>query len=230
MADPLLEVSHLVKRFPLTRGVVFQREVGAVKAVDDVTFSIATGETLGLVGETGCGKTTAAKLTVRLIDPTSGSIRFDGEDVTAASGSELKQLRREMQVVFQDPFSSLNPRRTVGSIIADPLAIHGVAKDRGERRRRVQELMEQVGLSPEHYNRYPHAVLWRAAPADRDRPRAGAQPAPRRARRARLGARRLDPGPGDQPALRAAGASSGSPTCSWPTTSASCATSPTGSR
>ncbi len=156
MAEPLLEVSHLVKRFPLTRGVVFQREVGAVRAVDDVTFAIAPGETLGLVGETGCGKTTAAKLTVRLLDPTSGSIRFDGEDVTAVSGAALKQLRRQVQVVFQDPYSSLNPRRTVGSIIADPLAIHGVAQDPAERRRRVQELMEQVGLSPEHYNRYPH--------------------------------------------------------------------------
>jgi oligopeptide/dipeptide ABC transporter ATP-binding protein len=156
MAEPLLEVAHLVKRFPLTRGVVFQREVGAVHAVDDVTFAIAPGETLGLVGETGCGKTTVAKLTVRLLDPTSGSIRFDGEDVTAVSGAALKQLRRQVQVVFQDPYSSLNPRRTVGSIIADPLEIHGVAQDPAERRRRVQELMEQVGLSPEHYNRYPH--------------------------------------------------------------------------
>jgi oligopeptide/dipeptide ABC transporter ATP-binding protein len=156
MAEPLLEVSHLVKRFPLMRGVVFQREVGAVRAVDDITFAIAPGETMGLVGETGCGKTTAAKLTVRLIDPTSGSIRFGGEDVTALSGAALKQLRRQVQVVFQDPYSSLNPRRTVGSIIADPMLIHGVAQDPGERRRRVQELMEQVGLSPEHYNRYPH--------------------------------------------------------------------------
>ena len=156
MAEPLLEVSHLVKHFPLTRGVVFQREVGAVHAVDDITFAIAPGETLGLVGETGCGKTTAAKLTVRLIDPTSGSIRFEGEDVGSASGAALKRLRRQVQIVFQDPYSSLNPRRTVGSIIADPLAIHGVAQAPGERRQRVQELMEQVGLSPEHYNRYPH--------------------------------------------------------------------------
>jgi oligopeptide/dipeptide ABC transporter ATP-binding protein len=155
MAEPLLEVSHLVKSFPLTRGVVFQSEVGAVRAVDDITFAIAPGETMGLVGETGCGKTTAAKLAVRLIDPTSGSIRFEGEDVTGASGARLKHLRREMQVVFQDPYSSLNPRRTVGAIVADPLAIHDIG-DQASRKHRVQELMEQVGLSPEHYNRYPH--------------------------------------------------------------------------
>ena len=156
MAEALLEATHLVKRFPLTRGVVFRREVGHVHAVDDITFSIARGETLGLVGETGCGKTTAAKLAARLIDPTSGEIAFEGEDVTAASGGRLKRLRREMQVVFQDPYSSLNPRRTVGAIIAEPLAIHGVLEDQDARRRRVRELMEKVGLSPEHYNRYPH--------------------------------------------------------------------------
>jgi oligopeptide/dipeptide ABC transporter ATP-binding protein len=156
MAEPLLEISHLVKHFPVTRGVVFRHEVAVVRAVDDITFSIAPGETLGLVGETGCGKTTAAKLCVRLLDPTFGSIRFEGEEVADASGSRLKQLRREMQVVFQDPYSSLNPRRTVGSIIADPLTIHGIGDDASGRRQRVQELMGQVGLSPEHYNRYPH--------------------------------------------------------------------------
>jgi oligopeptide/dipeptide ABC transporter ATP-binding protein len=155
VAEPLLELSHLVKSFPLTRGVIFRSEVGSVRAVDDITLSISPGQTVGLVGETGCGKTTAAKLAVRLLDPTSGSIRFEGEEVSDASGARLKALRREMQVVFQDPYSSLNPRRTVGSIIADPLAIHGVAEGE-DARRRVQELMEQVGLSPEHYNRYPH--------------------------------------------------------------------------
>ena len=155
MAEPLLEVSHLVKHFPLTRGVIFQSQVGSVRAVDDVSFSIDRGETLGLVGETGCGKTTAGKLVVRLLDPTSGSIRFGGEEITQVSGTRLKELRRQMQVVFQDPYSSLNPRRTVGAIIADPLVIHDVDGDPAARRARVQELMEQVGLSPEHYNRYP---------------------------------------------------------------------------
>ena len=156
MAEPLLELSHVVKRFPVTRGVVFRREVAAVPAVDDISFAIAPGETMGLVGETGCGKTTAAKLTVRLIEPTSGSIRFEGEDVTAARGAALKRLRRQVQIVFQDPYSSLNPRRTVGSIIAEPLIIHDVAAGPADRRARVRELMDQVGLSPEHYNRYPH--------------------------------------------------------------------------
>jgi oligopeptide/dipeptide ABC transporter ATP-binding protein len=156
MAEPLLELSHVVKRFPVTRGVVFRREVAAVRAVDDISFAIAPGETMGLVGETGCGKTTAAKLTVRLIEPTSGAIRFEGDDVTAVRGAALKSLRRQVQIVFQDPYSSLNPRRTVGSIIAEPLIIHETAAGPGERRARVRELMDQVGLSPEHYNRYPH--------------------------------------------------------------------------
>jgi oligopeptide/dipeptide ABC transporter ATP-binding protein len=156
MAEPLLEVSHLVKHFPVGRGVLFRREAGAVRAVDDISFRIDAGETLGLVGETGCGKTTAARLCVRLLEPTFGSIRFAGEEIADARGSRLKELRREMQVVFQDPYSSLNPRRTVGSIIADPLVIHDVGEDTDQRRERVRELMRLVGLSPEHYNRYPH--------------------------------------------------------------------------
>ena len=154
--EPLIEISHLVKHFPVRRGVVFRRSAGAVRAVDDISFEIAAGETLGLVGETGCGKTTAARLCVRLLEPTFGSIRFEGEEIADARGSRLKQLRRQMQVVFQDPYSSLNPRRAVGSIIADPLVIHGAADDAGERRDRVRDLMRIVGLSPEHYNRYPH--------------------------------------------------------------------------
>ena len=153
---PLVEVDRLVKRFPLTRGVVFQRRVGTVNAVDDVTLAVAEGETLGLVGETGCGKSTLGRLIIQLLEPTSGTIRWCGEDVTDARGARLLALRRERQMVFQDPSGSLNPRRTIGTIVAEPFAIHGLLTDRAERRRRVQELLEQVGLNPEHYNRYPH--------------------------------------------------------------------------
>jgi peptide/nickel transport system ATP-binding protein/oligopeptide transport system ATP-binding protein len=136
--------------------VLIQRKIGAVQAVDGLDFEVRRGETLGLVGETGCGKSTTARLVMRLLEPTSGEIRFDGEDITRLRGARLKALRREMQMIFQDPYSSLNPRKTVGSAIAEPFAIHGLLKDKGERRRAVQELMETVGLNPEHYNRYPH--------------------------------------------------------------------------
>jgi oligopeptide/dipeptide ABC transporter ATP-binding protein len=156
VTEPLLQVDHLTKHFPLTRGVIFQSQVGTVRAVDDVSFAIPPGETLGLVGETGCGKTTVARLIVRLLDPSEGSIRFGDQEISDVHGHALKDLRREMQIIFQDPYSSLNPRRTVGSIIAEPLIIHGVDGETGARRDAVQALMEQVGLSPEHYNRYPH--------------------------------------------------------------------------
>jgi peptide/nickel transport system ATP-binding protein/oligopeptide transport system ATP-binding protein len=151
-----MEVTDLVKHFPIKRGIILQRQVGAVKAVDGVSFEVKQGETLGIVGETGCGKSTTARLLCRLMDPTSGSIMFDGRDVAALKGSDLKALHRDMQMVFQDPYSSLNPRKTVGSIIADPFAIHGLYTGEGERKRRVQDLMDRVGLNPEHYNRYPH--------------------------------------------------------------------------
>jgi oligopeptide/dipeptide ABC transporter ATP-binding protein len=156
MADDLVEVRDLVKHFPLTQGVVLRRQVGAVHAVDGVSFAVPHGQTLGIVGESGCGKSTLARLVLRLLDPTSGTISFDGEDITTARGARLKHLRREMQMIFQDPYSSLNPRQTVGSILAEPFAIHGLRPGEGERRRAVQELMEQVGLHPEHFNRYPH--------------------------------------------------------------------------
>jgi oligopeptide/dipeptide ABC transporter ATP-binding protein len=154
--DPLVEVRGLVKHFPITRGIVFQRRIGAVQAVDGVSFDVNRGETLGIVGETGCGKSTTARLIMRLLHATAGEIRFEGQDITDASGARLKAIRREMQMIFQDPYSSLNPRKTVGAIIGQPFVIHGLQKGRGERKRAVQELMETVGLNPEHYNRYPH--------------------------------------------------------------------------
>jgi oligopeptide/dipeptide ABC transporter ATP-binding protein len=152
----LVEVRDLVKHFPIKRGVILQRQVGAVKAVDGITFDVKQGETLGIVGETGCGKSTTARLMCRLMDPTSGTVTFDGREVGAQKGDDLKALHRDMQMVFQDPYSSLNPRKSVGSIISDPFVIHGLYTGHGERKRRVQDLMDRVGLNPEHYNRYPH--------------------------------------------------------------------------
>ena len=154
MAEPLLEVRDLVKHFPVRRGL-FGRTVGQVRAVDGVSFDIRGGEVLGLVGESGCGKTTTGRCILRLIEPTSGNVRFDGREVTRLPRRELRALRREMQIVFQDPYSSLNPRLTVGSMLAEALAIHRLA--RGARaRERVAELLELVGLAPDHARRYPH--------------------------------------------------------------------------
>jgi len=151
---PLVEVEGLKTYFPIRRGLL-GREIGRVHAVDDVTFSVREGETLGLVGESGCGKSTLGRTIVRLLEPTGGDVRFQGRSIAALRARELRPLRREMQMVFQDPYASLNPRKRVGSIIAAPMRIHR-AGDAAERRRRVQELLEVVGLSPEHYNRYPH--------------------------------------------------------------------------
>ena len=152
----LIEVRDLVKHFPLTKGILFRKQVGAVRAVDGVTFDVVEGETLGLVGESGCGKSTTARLLTRLLEPTSGSINYKGQEIAHLSRSELKPLRRDMQMIFQDPYSSLNPRKTVGSIIGEPFVIHEVESDAGKRKKRVQELMDIVGLNPEHYNRFPH--------------------------------------------------------------------------
>ena len=154
--EPLLQVRDLVKHFPITRGIVVQHKIGAVKAVDGVSFDVQWGETLGIVGETGCGKSTTARLIMRLLDASAGEVRFDGRDITRLKGGALKAVRRAMQMIFQDPYSSLNPRKTVGSIIAEPFAIHRLERGKDERKRAVQELMEMVGLNPEHYNRYPH--------------------------------------------------------------------------
>jgi oligopeptide transport system ATP-binding protein len=153
--SPLLEVSHLVKHFPIKSGVLIDREVARVQAVDDVSFAIRQGETLGLVGESGCGKSTLCRTILQLHEPTSGSVRFEGTEIAGASRRRLRPLRRQMQMIFQDPYASLNPRKRVGQIVGDPLKLHGVASG-ADLKRRVQELLERVGLSSEHYNRFPH--------------------------------------------------------------------------
>ena len=166
--DVLLRVNHLVKEFPISRGVFLKRQVGAVQAVSDISFQIKKGETLGLVGESGCGKSTTARCLLRLLEPTSGQVYFraeiaggDGDgrteviDIASADRSRLRVLRNNMQIVFQDPYASLNPRMTVASIIAEPLTVHGIGSS-SERLQKVKDLLKVVGLSPEHTNRYPH--------------------------------------------------------------------------
>ena len=153
--DELLRVDGLVKHFPVTRGIIFQKEVASVKAVDGVTFTVKKGETLGVVGESGCGKSTMARCIMRLLDPTGGNIIFDGRDITHLSRAEMRPIRRELMMIFQDPYASLNPRKRVGFIIAEALEVHKLGTA-AEIKRRVQELLEVVGLNPEHYNRFPH--------------------------------------------------------------------------
>jgi len=157
-APPLAGVEQLVKRFPLTRVAVFRRRLGEVTAVDDVTLSVQEGESLGIVGETGSGKSTLARILLNLLEPTSGVVRYRGEDVTHARGAQLAELRRKRQLVFQDPAGSLNPRKTIGAAVADPFAIHGLLPARAARARRVGELLEQVGLESALANRYPHEL------------------------------------------------------------------------
>ncbi len=153
--ETLLDVRNLVMHFPLTKGILFQRRVGAVHAVDGVSFTIKRGETLGLVGESGCGKSTTGRAILQLYRPTSGQVLFEGQDLTKLGGEQLRRMRRKMQMIFQDPYASLNPRMTVGSIIAEPLEIHGLARGK-EKQERVAELLRVVGLNPYFANRYPH--------------------------------------------------------------------------
>ncbi len=151
----LVRVENLKKYFPITRGIIFQKTIGYIRAVDDISFFIRKGETFGLVGESGSGKTTVGRTILQLYRPTSGKVYFDGVDLTTLKGEELRRMRRRMQIIFQDPYASLNPRMTVGDIIGEPLEIHGIAKGK-EKRERVMELLQIVGLNPYFINRYPH--------------------------------------------------------------------------
>lgn len=152
---PLLDVKNLVMHFPLTEGIIFQRQVGAVQAVDGVSFHVNRGETLGLVGESGCGKSTTGRAILQLYKPTAGEVNFDGKDLTKLDGGEMRKMRRHLQMVFQDPYASLNPRMTVGNIVSEPMQIHKLVP-KNERTERVQELLQTVGLNPYFANRYPH--------------------------------------------------------------------------
>jgi len=154
--DALLTVNGLKKHFPIKRGILFQRQVGAVKAVDGVSFSVGAGETLGLVGESGCGKSTTGRMVSKLLDPTEGQIIFDGRDISGYSRGKMRPLRKDIQMIFQDPYSSLNPRHTIGTIVGAPFRIQKAARTDTDIKTQVQAILERVGLNPEHYNRYPH--------------------------------------------------------------------------
>ncbi|MDQ1739919.1 MAG: peptide/nickel transport system ATP-binding protein [Pseudonocardiales bacterium] len=154
-ADALLRVNKMTKHFPIKQGILFQRQVGAVKAVDGVSFAVRAGETLGLVGESGCGKSTTGRVVAKLLDPTAGEIYFDGQDIAKLKRGEMRSLRTDIQMIFQDPYSSLNPRHTIGTIVGAPFRIQRTKTEKGVKAE-VQSLMERVGLNPEHYNRYPH--------------------------------------------------------------------------
>ncbi|MCY4079384.1 MAG: dipeptide ABC transporter ATP-binding protein [Caldilineaceae bacterium] len=155
-SEVLLSVSNLKMHFPITRGIILQRQVGSIKAVDGITFDLMRGETLGLVGESGCGKSTTGRAILQLYEPTAGEVVFEGQDLTEINSGELRRMRRRMQMIFQDPYASLNPRMTVGSIVGEPLEVHKIGGSRREQQQRVQELLEIVGLNPYFINRYPH--------------------------------------------------------------------------
>jgi oligopeptide transport system ATP-binding protein len=154
--EPLVRVSNLKKHFPISSGIVFQRQVGAVKAVDDVSFEMYPGETLGLVGESGCGKSTTGRTVLQLYKPTAGSVMFEGKELTSLAPNDLREMRRRMQMIFQDPYASLNPRMTVGNIVSEPLRIHNIYPNKAELQQYVENLLERVGLNPYYINRYPH--------------------------------------------------------------------------
>ncbi|WP_328370335.1 dipeptide ABC transporter ATP-binding protein [Micromonospora zamorensis] len=156
MSENILEVNDLVKHYPVTQGVVFRKTVGQVKAVDGVSFGLRAGETLGVVGESGCGKSTLARVLMNLEKPTAGSVVYKGQDTSKLSGGALRRLRRQIQLVMQDPYTSLNPRMTVGDLLGEPFEIHPEVAPKGSRRAKVRELLDLVGLNPEHINRYPH--------------------------------------------------------------------------
>ncbi|MBM0238520.1 ABC transporter ATP-binding protein, partial [Micromonospora sp. ATA32] len=156
MTENIIEVRDLVKHYPVTRGVVFKKTIGHVKAVDGVSFELKAGETLGVVGESGCGKSTLARVLMNLEKPTAGSVLYKGQDISKLSGGALRRLRRQIQLVMQDPYTSLNPRMTVGDLIGEPFEIHPEVAPKASRRDKVKELLDLVGLNPEHINRYPH--------------------------------------------------------------------------
>jgi oligopeptide transport system ATP-binding protein len=154
--EVLLSVKNLKKHFPITSGIIFQRQVGAVKAVDDVSFNVFKGETLGVVGESGCGKSTTGRTVLQLYKPTAGSVIFEGQELTTLPSEDLRKMRRRMQMIFQDPFASLNPRMSVGRIVSEPLRIHNIIPNKKEEQEYVEQLLERVGLNPYYVNRYPH--------------------------------------------------------------------------
>ncbi|GAA3759654.1 ABC transporter ATP-binding protein [Micromonospora maritima] len=156
MTENIIEVRDLVKHYPVTRGIVFKKTIGHVKAVDGVSFDLKAGETLGVVGESGCGKSTLARVLMNLEKPTAGQVLYKGQDISKLSGGALRRLRRQIQLVMQDPYTSLNPRMTVGDLIGEPFEIHPEVAPKGSRRGKVKELLDLVGLNPEHINRYPH--------------------------------------------------------------------------